>query len=157
MTIMFGYLTKDKNKGKILRSDSVYGLMRGYFNRPLKEYFTDRRRYPRVHMDLPFEYRVEHDVNAHAAIVIDASEGGFLICSVEDIPIGAKLAMTVLFSAEYTLAKFEASGEIIWKNADAEKRDVEKGEEGYQYGLKFIQISDEDYWKLRTLLIGGFR
>jgi c-di-GMP-binding flagellar brake protein YcgR len=149
-------LTKDKNRGKILRSDSVYGQMEGYFNRPLKEYFTDRRRYPRVHIDLPLEYRVEYDAQAHGAIVRDASEGGFLICSLEDIPIGAKLEMTVLFSAEYELVKFEVSGEIIWKNADAEKGNVEKGEDGYQYGLKFVQILEEDYWKLRALLIGRF-
>jgi PilZ domain len=147
-------LTKEKNRLKILRSDSVYGQMEGYFNRPLKEYFTDRRRYPRVHMDLPLEYRVEYDAQAHGAIVRDASEGGFLICSLEDIPIGAKLEMTVLFSAEYELVQFEVSGEIIWKNADAEKGNVEKGGDGYQYGLKFIQILEEDYWKLRALLIG---
>jgi hypothetical protein len=48
--------------------------------------------------------------------------------------------MTVLFSAEYELVKFEVSGEIIWKNADAEKGNVEKGENGYHYGLKFIQV-----------------
>jgi hypothetical protein len=130
--------------------------MEGYFNRPLKEYFKDRRRYPRVHMDLPLEYQVEYDAQAHGAIVRDASEGGFLICSLEDIPIGAKLEMTVLFSADYELVKFEVSGEIIWKNADAEKGNVEKGEDGYQYGLKFIQILKEDYWKLRALLIGRF-
>ena len=145
-------LTKDKNRGKIPRSDSVYRSMKGYFNRPLREYYTDRRRYPRVHVDLPLEYRVKYDAHAHGAIVRDASEGGFLICSVEDIPIGAKLEMTVLFSAEYELAKFEASGEIVWKNADAEN-----GEEGRQYGLKFIQIPEEDYWKLSQLLSGGLK
>jgi hypothetical protein len=105
-------------------------------------------------MDLPLEYRVEYDAQAHGAIVRDASEGGFLICSLEDIPIGAKLEMTVLFSAEYELVKFEVSGEIIWKNADAEKGNVKKGGDGHQYGLKFIQILEEDYWKLRALLIG---
>jgi len=141
-------LTKDINRGKSLSPNSGY--------RPMKEYFTDRRRYPRVHMGLPLEYRVEYDAQAHGAIVRDASEGGFLICSIEDIPIGAKLEMTVLFSTVYELAKFEVFGEIIWKKADVEKRDVEKGEKGYQYGLKFIQMLEEDYWKLRALLIGRF-
>jgi hypothetical protein len=131
--------------------------MEEYFNRPLKEYFKDRRKYPRVHMDLPLEYRMRYDADAHGAIVMDASEGGFLICSIEDIPIGAKLEMTVLFSAEYELAKFEVFGEIIWKNAGVEKRDVEKGEEAHQYGLKFVQILEEDYWKLRKLLSGRFK
>jgi hypothetical protein len=108
-------------------------------------------------MDLPLEYRMRYDADAHGAIVMDASEGGFLICSIEDIPIGAKLEMTVLFSAEYELAKFEVFGEIIWKNAGVEKRDVEKGEEAHQYGLKFVQILEEDYWKLRKLLSGRFK
>jgi hypothetical protein len=145
-------LIKGKNKGRILHSNSVYRPMREYFNRPLKEYFTERRRYPRVHMDLPLEYRVNYDADVHGAIVMYAIEFGFLICSVEQIPVGAKLEMTVLFSAEYELAKFEVSGEIIWKNADAEK-----GEEGHQYGLKFIQILEEDYWKLRKLISGRLK
>jgi PilZ domain len=144
-----GSLIKDKTGFNILHSNSVYSPMKEYFNRPLKEYFKDRRKYPRVHMDLPLEYRVKYDAHAHGAIVRDASEGGFLIYSLEDIPIGAKLEMTVLFSAEYELVKFEVLGEIIWKNADAEKV-----EEGRQYGLKFVQILEEDYWKLRGLLSG---
>jgi hypothetical protein len=146
-----GSLIKDKNRVKILHSNSVYSPMKEYFNRPLKEYFKDRRKYPRVHIDLPLEYRVKYDAHAHGAIVRDASEGGFLIYSLEDIPIGAKLEMTVLFSAEYELVKFEVLGEIIWKNGDAET-----GEEGRQYGLKFVQILEEDYWKLRGLLSSRF-
>ena len=143
---------KDKNRGEILHSNSAYSPIKEYFNRPLKEYFKDRRKYPRVHIDLPLEFLVKYDAHAHGAIVRDASQGGFLIYSVEDIPVGAKLEMTVLFSAEYELVKFEVLGEIIWKNADAEK-----GEEGRQYGLKFVQILEEDYWKLRGLLSGRFK
>jgi len=103
--IFFIRITKDENTGEILRPDSVY--------RPLKEYFKDRRKYPRVHMDLPLEYRVNYDARAHGGIVIDASEGGFLIYSTEDIPIGTELKIAVLFSAEYELAKFEVFAEII--------------------------------------------
>jgi hypothetical protein len=142
--IFFIRITKDENTGEILRPDSVY--------RPLKEYFKDRRKYPRVHMDLPLEYRVKYDARAHGGIVIDASEGGFLIYSTEDIPIGTELKIAVLFSAEYELAKFEVFAEIIWNRVD-----VGKAEEGYQYGLKFIQILEEDYWKLRKLLSGRFK
>ncbi len=135
-------LTKDENTGEILRPNSVY--------RPLKGYSKDRRKYPRVRMDLPLEYPGKDDANAHGAILIDASEGGFLIYSIEDIPIGTKLKITVLFSAEFELAKFEAFAEIIWKKDDL-------GEAGHQYGLKFIQILGEDYEKLRKLLSGRFK
>jgi len=142
--IFFIKITKDENTGEILSPNSVY--------RPLKEYFKNRRHYPRIYMDLPLEYRMGDALHAHGGIAIDASETGFLIYSIEDIPIGTKLRIAVLFSAEYELAKFEVFAEIIWKNADVEKR-----EEGYQYGLKFIQILEEDYWKLRGLLSGRFK
>jgi len=141
--IFFIKITKDENSGEILHPNSVY--------RPVKEYFKDRRKYPRVHMDLPLEYRVKYDARAHGGIVIDASESGFLIYSTEDIPIGTKLRIAVLFSAEYELAKFEVFTEIIWKNAD-----VERGEEGYQYGSRFVQVLEEDYRKLGKLLSGRF-
>ena len=145
--IFFINATKDENTGKILRLDSVY--------RPLKEYFKDRRHSPRVHMDLPLEYRMGDALHAHGGIVIDASETGFLIYSIEDIPIGRKLKIAVLFPKEYELAIFEVFAETIRKEFVAEREDWYQ--EGYQYGLKFIQILEEDYWKLRKLLSGRFK
>ena len=139
--IFFMKIEKDEHSGEIFHLNSVY--------RPGKEYFKDRRKYPRVHMDLPLEYRVKHDARAHGGIVIDASESGFLIYSTEDIPIGTKLKMTVLFSAEYELGEFEVFAEITWKNAC-----VEKEGEGYQYGLRFVQVLEEDDRKLGKLLSG---
>ena len=145
--IFFIKATKDENTGKILRLDSVY--------RQLKEYFKDRRRYPRISMDLPLEYLVKYDARAHGGIVIDASETGFLIYSIEDIPVGTKLKIAVLFPKEYELAIFEVFAETIRKEFVAEREDWYR--EGYQYGLKFIQILEEDYWKLRKLLSGRFK
>jgi c-di-GMP-binding flagellar brake protein YcgR len=115
-------------------------------------YFKDRRKYSRVHMELPLEYRVKYDSRAYGGIVKDASESGFLIYSPEDIPIGTKLKIAVLFPKDYELANFEVYAEIIWKNVNEGQR-----REGYQYGLKFIQILEEDYWELRKLLSGRFK
>ena len=98
-------------------------------------------------MDLPADYWVKNDSYVHGGIVVDASETGFLIYSVEDIPIGAKLKIAVLFPREYELAHFEVSAEII------RKMGVEKGKEGYQYGIRFTQILREDHRKLRELFI----
>jgi len=44
-------------------------------------YFKEKRKYPRVYMDLPVDYWVRYDPSAHGGIVIDASETGFLIYS----------------------------------------------------------------------------
>ena len=145
--IFFIRITKVGNTGEILRPDSVYG--------PSKEYFKDRRQYPRISMELPLEYESMYDIRAHGGIVIDASETGFLLYSTENIPIGTRLKIAVLFPAEYELAKFEVLAEIIRKEFVAEREDWHQ--EGYQYGLKIIYIVEEDYWKLRRLLSGGFK
>lgn len=110
-------------------------------------YFREKRKYPRVGMDLPVDYWVKHEHDAHGGIVVDASETGFLIHCVEDIPIGTKLKIAVLFPREYELANFEVAAEIIRKKV------LEKAEEGYQYGIKFTKILKEDYGKLRELFI----
>jgi hypothetical protein len=110
-------------------------------------FFREKRKYPRVDMDLPVDYWVRHDSYAHGGIVIDASETGFLIYSIEDIPIGTKLRIAVLFPREYELANFEVAAEIIRKKV------AEKRKEGYQYGIKFTKILKEDYGKLRELFI----
>jgi len=110
-------------------------------------YFKEKRKYPRVYMDLPVDYWVKRDSYAHGGIVVDASETGFLIHSVEDIPIGTKLKIAVLFPREYELSNFEVSAEIIRKKIG------QNGEEGYQYGIRFTKILQEDYKKLRELFI----
>ncbi len=110
-------------------------------------YFKEKRKYPRVYMDLPVDYWVRYDPCAHGGIVIDASETGFLIYSIEDIPVGTQLRIAVLFPREYELTHFEVSAEIIRKRAE------EKKEGGFQYGIKFVQILQEDYRKLRELFI----
>ncbi len=89
---------------------------------------------------------------AHGGIVLNASETGLLLYSTEDMPVGTKLKITVLFPKGFELANFEVIGEIIWKN----NSDRKKGWEANQYGLKFIQISQEDHWKLRQVLNGRF-
>ena len=111
-------------------------------------FFSEKRKYPRVYMDLPVDYWVKHESYARGGIVVDASETGFLIYSVENIPIGTKLKIAVLFPREYELANFEVAAEIIRKKAR------QRGEEGYQYGIRFTKILKEDYGKLRELFIG---
>jgi len=114
-------------------------------------HFEERRKYPRFLIDLPLEYRMSSNPNAHGGIVLNASETGLLLYSTEDMTVGSKLKITVLFPKGFELANFEVIGEIIWKNSDRKK-----GWGANQYGLKFIQISQEDHWKLRQVLNGRF-
>jgi hypothetical protein len=108
---------------------------------------TDRRTSPRVWMYLPLEYQQKHALRACGGIVVDASETGFHIYSTENIPIGTKLKIDVLFPKKYELANFEVLAETVWKKVSVDMRG-----KGYQYGLKFVQILEEDCRKLKELL-----
>jgi hypothetical protein len=107
--------------------------------------FEDRREYPRVLLDLPFEYRTEYSPRARGGIVIDASEVGFLIRSTENMLVGTQLKIVVLYPDEYSLAKLDVFARIVWKEFD-------ERESRYLYGLEFSGILAEDDYKLRGLL-----
>jgi hypothetical protein len=111
----------------------------------------DRRRYPRVFIDLPLEYREMHKLRLWGGIAVNASETGLLIESIKDIPIGTKLNIAVLFPRESELADFKAVTEILWK-----EHYRNEDWEGCQYGLKFIQLLEEDRWKLNLLISDPF-
>lgn len=111
----------------------------------------DRRKHPRVVLDLPLEYRVTNIPDAHGALVVNGSEMGLLMESVKKILIGTNLKIVVLFPKEYELADFDVSAQIVWKEPYW-KEDWE----GYRYGLKFVSITAHDQWKLRELLNGRY-
>jgi hypothetical protein len=117
----------------------------------------ERRNHPRFIIDLPLEYRVMDGPCLRGGIVINASEGGFLIETTRDIPVGTELNVTVLFPKGFELADFKVVAKIVRK--EPYRRENWKGvpwREGYQYGLEFIQISQEDRLKLNSLLGGQF-
>ncbi len=115
----------------------------------------DRRRYPRVVIDLPIEYQDAGDASIRGAMVINAGAGGFLIESTRDMPVGTKLKVTLLFSKGFELADFEALTQIVRK--EPHRKENANGNlvwEGYLYGLEFLQVLEEDRWKLNWLLGG---
>ena len=111
----------------------------------------DRRKSQRMILDLPLEYRVMDVPYAHGGLVVNASELGLLVQSVKNLSIGTKLNIAVLFPKGFELANFEVLAEIIWKDLH-----WEEDWEGYQYGLRFLHILDNEYWKLKQLLSGQF-
>jgi len=112
----------------------------------------ERRKSPRLLMDLPLEYRVLNAPYAHGGIVVNGSEEGFLIYSVKDMPTGTKLTIVVLFPKGYELTNFEVIAEIIRKDLH-----WEEDWEGFEYGLRFVQILEEDCQKLKHLLSGRYQ
>ncbi len=100
-------------------------------------------------MYLPLEYRVTNGPYAHRGRVINSSEGGLLIDSNKDMPIGMTLRLELLFPTGFEFNNFEPEAEIVWKE-DRSEDDSKR----YQYGTRFTQMSEDDRRKLRQLLSG---
>jgi len=111
---------------------------------------NERRKHPRVYMDLPLEYRFSDAPHLHGALIVNVSESGLLIHSIKNIPIGTKLNIAVLFPKGFELANFEVFAEIVWKDIY-----WQENREDYQFGLKFVRILEEDRKKLKQLLDDG--
>lgn len=109
----------------------------------------EKRKSKRVFMYLPLEYRVRNAPYIHEGHVVNASEGGFLIYSSKDIPVGTTLRLELLFPKGYELNNFEAEAEIVWREDGSEDKS-----EKYQYGIRFTQMSEDDQAKLKQLLSG---
>ena len=110
----------------------------------------DRRRRPRVFMDLPVEIREVDGGEIHGGMILDGSEIGFLIYSIKQMSIGSRLNLSILFSKGSYFTNLEVMTEIVRK-----KRRVGEGQTGYEYGLKIFEIGEEDFQKLKYLLHGN--
>jgi hypothetical protein len=112
----------------------------------------DRRKHPRIAMDLPIEYRTPDFPRTRGALTVNLSETGLLIESASDLSVGLRLSVVVLFPREFALKSLRASAEIAWREVYW-KEDWE----GFRYGLRFTEIEEEELWKLRQLLKGRFQ
>lgn len=112
----------------------------------------ERRGCRRTVMDLAVEYRLPDFPQPHGALTVNASETGVLIQSVNNLPVGTKLSLVVLFAVEFELSSLQVLAEIVWKEI-CWKEDWE----GFQYGLKFTQVKEEDFQKLQRLLSEQFQ
>jgi hypothetical protein len=112
----------------------------------------EKRKSPRFSMDFPVEYRVLNGPGAYGGIVVDGSEIGLRIHSVKNMSIGARLNITVIFPKEFQMSNFEVVAEIIWKETY-----LTENWDGYQYGLKFVMIKEDDLQKLKKLLNEQYR
>jgi phosphoketolase len=61
--------------------------------------------------------------------------------------IGAELSIAVLFVNGYELSYFTVLARVVWKNLR-----LEEDWSGYEYGVDFVHISENDRRKLQQLL-----
>ena len=109
--------------------------------------FVEKRKATRVSLRLPVEYRKPEEYRTRGAMMENLSEGGLLVLSTQRMAVGTELQITVLFPEEYELANFDGLAKIAWKDAY-----FKEDWSGYQYGLEFVHLSEEDRMKLQGLL-----
>ncbi len=107
----------------------------------------ERRSHPRVVISLPANFEINESGSGYPGLTIDASQSGLLIQTLKEMAVGISLNIEILPPEKLKLSKIRAETKIVWK-------DVSYWEdwEGYQYGLMFTRISDEDYLKLSSIL-----
>jgi c-di-GMP-binding flagellar brake protein YcgR len=106
----------------------------------------ERRRSQRFKVDLPVDYAQLEKMRLKPGLAGDASEGGLMVCLQERMKIGTKLYVALLFSVGFELTGVKALSQVMWKAVR-----LEEGWGRYKYGLKFLQIADEDLRKLKEL------
>jgi c-di-GMP-binding flagellar brake protein YcgR len=107
---------------------------------------TERRRYYRFKVDLPVDYARLETKRLKAGIAGNASEGGLMVYLHERMKIGTKLYVAILFSMGFELTGVKALSQVVWKDLG-----WEEGWGRYRYGLRFLQVADEDLVKLKQL------
>jgi hypothetical protein len=107
----------------------------------------EKRKHSRTMVSLPLHFQSNENEGVYLGLTIDASESGLLMQTLREIPVGIGIDIEVLFPKKLYLPNFKAEAEIVWKDI------CSRGDgEGYQYGLKFIQVSKEDFLKLKGIL-----
>jgi len=106
----------------------------------------EKRRYPRVSVNLPFEYN-RGDATINHGGTLNASEGGLLVYFPEKMEVGQILSLRLFFPSGFEFKSIEATVKVVWI-------DVHLAEDwgDYRAGVTFAGISLEDLEKLMIFL-----
>ncbi len=109
---------------------------------------TEKRRHPRVNVDLPVRYG-RTNLFLKYGRVVNASEGGLLVYLPEEMGIGQRLALKLFFHSRSEFNTLETSVQVVWKDIHLRK----DWTWDYRTGVKFVDIPPEHMAKLKDLLV----
>ncbi len=107
----------------------------------------ESRKFPREHLEVPLLYSVRDDDKDYIGHMEEAIEGGILIYVKDNLAVGTNLDIEI-FPPEYCgLQSIKATTQIVWTQLQG----ANDGD-GYEYGLKFIDMDSNNFLKLKKLL-----
>jgi hypothetical protein len=130
------YLTTVRRKKGKNKSKSKEGI-----------FIVERRKHPRIRVELPLDYSFVDKEETHGGIVANASEEGLLVYLSEATELGALLKIEILFVKELELNTIKGIAKVVWSDLAAKKAWGE-----HRYGLEFQSFQEGDFQKLETLL-----
>lgn len=110
-------------------------------------FIVERRKHPRISVELPLDYSLVDSKDTHGGIVTNASEGGLLVYLSEAIELGTLLKIEIIFVKGSALNTIRGIAKVLWSDLAAKKAWGE-----YRYGLQFQSFQEGDLKKLKTLL-----
>jgi len=106
----------------------------------------ERRKHPRISVNLPIEYWKTDNSKGHPGFMADISEGGLLLYLPEKIEVGQNLRVKLFVGPVLELKPILAIVQVVWN-------ELHQGEnEDHRTGVKFVNISPENRDKLRNFL-----
>ena len=105
---------------------------------------SEKRRHPRVDLDLTIEYYRTNSRFSHSGRLMNASEGGLLIYFPEQVEIGERLKLKLFRMLGPAVNTIGPLGEVVWVDPHLDETWLD-----YQSGVKFIEISQEDLKRLK--------
>jgi c-di-GMP-binding flagellar brake protein YcgR len=107
----------------------------------------ERRKHPRLSINLPVEYWQINNPKSHPGRTADISEGGLFLHLSEEIEIGQNLRVKLFFDSGHKLKTIEAMVQAV-------RKDFRLENEGYfRIGVKFVDISAQALEELRNFVI----
>ncbi len=113
-----------------------------------KDLNSERRKYPRFHIDLPLKYNSSNHFSPKEGQAINASEGGLLVNLPEEIVIGHRLRLTLFLHSHSESNMISPSVQVVWTGIHM-KQDFTWN---YSTGVRFVDIHPRDMLKYKTFL-----
>jgi len=125
-------LAKMERKGQLPREKGVVVI--------------EKRKQPRINLELPLDYlRINKNEN-YGGIVANASELGVLVYLPEKMEMGTTLSTEIFYENSLKLDSIKAIAKVVWADLPARKTGGE-----YRYGLQFQSIDRQNLGKLKNL------
>jgi len=109
---------------------------------------SERRKYPRINIDLPVKYNGGTHSFTKNGLAVNASEGGLLVHLQEEIVVGHRLTLKLFLHSQSELNIISPSVQVVWTGIHMRKDFTWD----FPTGVRFVEIPPNDMIKFKNFL-----